>query len=106
MPLDDHPLKEPCKQVLHLAARYPGAFFTDAEVLQEMLHRYLALKRWPGKARRARLRDLDEGRGGGVGRGCWASVSLPTVTVQARRTRPVTRGRNAPHRSREGRYRG
>lgn len=47
----DHPLKEPCKQVLHLAARYPGAFFTDAEVLQEMLHRYLALKRWPGGKR-------------------------------------------------------
>lgn len=43
----DHPLKEPCKEVLLLAARYPGSFFTDAEVLQEMLHRYLALRRWP-----------------------------------------------------------
>ena len=43
----DHPLKEPCKEVLRLAARRPGAFFTDAEVLQEMLHRYLALRRWP-----------------------------------------------------------
>ncbi len=43
----DHPLKEPCKEVLRLAALNPAAFFTDAEVLQEMLHRYLALKRWP-----------------------------------------------------------
>ena len=43
----DHPLKEPCKEVLRLSARYPGSFFTDAEVLQEMLHRYLSLRRWP-----------------------------------------------------------
>jgi len=43
----DHPLKAPCKEVLHLAARHPRSFFTDAEVLQEMLHRYLALRRWP-----------------------------------------------------------
>jgi predicted nucleic acid-binding protein len=43
----DHPLKERCKGVLRLAARHPRSFFTDAEVLQEMLHRYLALRRWP-----------------------------------------------------------
>lgn len=43
----DHPLKEPCKEVLLLAARHPRSFFTDAEVLQEMLHRYLSLRRWP-----------------------------------------------------------
>ena len=43
----DHPLKEPCKEVLRLAARHPRSFFTDAEVLQEMLHRYLALWCWP-----------------------------------------------------------
>lgn len=42
-----HPLKKPCREVLRLAARHPGSFFTDAEVLQEMLHRYLALRRWP-----------------------------------------------------------
>jgi predicted nucleic acid-binding protein len=40
-------LKEPCSEVLRLAARHPRSFFTDAEVLQEMLHRYLALRRWP-----------------------------------------------------------
>ena len=43
----EHPLKEPCAQVLLLAAEYPQAFVTDAEVLQELLHRYLSLRLWP-----------------------------------------------------------
>lgn len=43
----NHPLKEPCEEVLVLAVRHPRSFFTDAEVLQEMLHRYLSLQRWP-----------------------------------------------------------
>lgn len=43
----DHPLKEPCREVLRLSVRHPRSFFTNAEVLQEMLHRYLALRRWP-----------------------------------------------------------
>jgi predicted nucleic acid-binding protein len=43
----EHPLKGPCREVLRLAALHPRAFFTDAEVLQELLHRYLALRRWP-----------------------------------------------------------
>lgn len=47
----DHPLKEPCKEVLLLAARHPRSFFTDAEVLQEMLHRYLSIRRWPAGKR-------------------------------------------------------
>jgi predicted nucleic acid-binding protein len=42
----DHPLKEPCKVVLRLSARHPGSFFSDAEVIQEMLHRYLSLRQW------------------------------------------------------------
>lgn len=42
-----HPLKEPCIQVLLLAAEHPRAFVTDAEVLQELLHRYLTLRLWP-----------------------------------------------------------
>lgn len=46
-PPADAPLKEPCKEVLELASRYTGAFYADAEVLQEMLHRYLSLRRWP-----------------------------------------------------------
>jgi len=42
-----HPLKEPCARLLSLAAEYPYSFVTDAEVLQELLHRYLALRLWP-----------------------------------------------------------
>jgi predicted nucleic acid-binding protein len=42
----DHPLKQPCAQILVLAAQYPQAFLTDAEVLQEILHRYLSVRLW------------------------------------------------------------
>ena len=42
-----HALKAPCVRVLELAAERPHDFVTDAEVLQELLHRYLALKLWP-----------------------------------------------------------
>lgn len=42
-----HALKDPCQQVLALVAARPEAFFTDAEVLQELLHRYSALHIWP-----------------------------------------------------------
>jgi len=42
-----HALKEPCAQILMLVAERPQAFLTDAEVLQELLHRYLALHIWP-----------------------------------------------------------
>ena len=43
----DHPMREPSRRILALAADNPEAFLTDAEVLQELLHRYLALRRWP-----------------------------------------------------------
>ena len=42
-----HPLKGPSSEVLRLAAIRPRDFFTDAEVLQELLHRYLSLRMWP-----------------------------------------------------------
>jgi uncharacterized protein len=42
-----HSLKGPCARILRLAAERPRTFFTDAEVLQELLHRYLALRLWP-----------------------------------------------------------
>ena len=42
----DHPLKEPCARVLRVAADDPRPFVTDSEVLQELLHRYLAQGRW------------------------------------------------------------
>jgi predicted nucleic acid-binding protein len=38
----DHPLKAPCVRILRLAAAHPDRFITDAEVLQELLHYYLA----------------------------------------------------------------
>ncbi len=46
-----HDLKEPCAQVLALVALHPRAFVTDAEVLQELLHRYLALRLWQSQGR-------------------------------------------------------
>lgn len=54
-----HRLKEPCAQVLMLVAETPVAFLTDAEVLQELLHRYLALRLWPqGREMFRRFADL------------------------------------------------
>ena len=41
-----HPNKEPCAQVLMMVAERPQSFVTDVEVLQELLHRYLASRRW------------------------------------------------------------
>jgi predicted nucleic acid-binding protein len=38
-----HPLKQPCVDFLKAAARGEIAVLTDAEVLQEILHRYSAL---------------------------------------------------------------
>ncbi len=42
----EHPLKEPCAATLRLVAENPNAFVTDAEVLQELMHHYLAQARW------------------------------------------------------------
>ena len=41
-----HEKKAPCLQVMAMVARYPRAFVTDVEVLQELMHRYLATRRW------------------------------------------------------------
>ena len=41
-----HELRAPCKQILVLVAHHPHSFVTSAEVLQELLHRYLALLLW------------------------------------------------------------
>lgn len=41
-----HPLKQPCVDILQLAAQAPRRVTTDTEVFQELLHRYLALNRW------------------------------------------------------------
>ena len=42
----DHPYKEPCARILRLVADDPQYFVTDSEVLQEVMHRYLASGRW------------------------------------------------------------
>ena len=43
----DHPLKEPSKEILATVAVRREPFITDAEVLQELLHRYKSLRMWP-----------------------------------------------------------
>ena len=42
----DHPYKEPCARILRILAEDPQSFVTDSEVLQELMHRYLASGRW------------------------------------------------------------
>lgn len=54
-----HSLKEPCADILLLASEHVDSFFTDAEVLQELLHRYRALRLWPqGREVFSRFADL------------------------------------------------
>ena len=43
----DHSYKGPCAQILRVLADDPQSFVTDSEVLQEIMHRYLASGRWP-----------------------------------------------------------
>ena len=42
----EHSYKKPCAQILQMVAEHPDSFVTDVEVLQELLHRYLASRRW------------------------------------------------------------
>ncbi len=41
-----HPLKAPCARILVLAAGYSANAVTNAEVLQELMHHYLAVRQW------------------------------------------------------------
>jgi uncharacterized protein len=43
---EDHPLRRPCARVLELVAESPEAFWTNAEIFQEILHRYRSLDVW------------------------------------------------------------
>jgi uncharacterized protein len=43
----EHQLREPCRQIIRRIAAQPSRFLTSAEVLQEMLHHFLRVKRWP-----------------------------------------------------------
>ena len=42
----DHPYKGPCARILRMAAEDPRPFVTDSEVLQELMHRFIASGRW------------------------------------------------------------
>ena len=42
----EHSYKQPCARILRTVADNPQLFATNAEVLQELLHRYLASGRW------------------------------------------------------------
>ncbi len=58
-----HPLREPCRHILTLVFQQPEAFITDAEVLQEMLHRYVAIRAWAdGRDAFDSFADLVRGR--------------------------------------------
>ena len=43
----EHPLRAPCARVMGIIAAHPSRFVTDAEVFQEIIHRYVAERRWP-----------------------------------------------------------
>jgi len=58
-----HSLKVPCAEILAFSAEHPDRFVTDAEVLQELLHRYLALRLWPmGRGVVQRFEEIMSGR--------------------------------------------
>ena len=42
----DHPHRAPCARILRMVAAHPRSFVTDVEILQELMHRYLASGRW------------------------------------------------------------
>ena len=57
------PHKGPCAEVLGLASAHPRNFVTSVEVLQELLHRFSAPRRWPvGRYVLARFVALMRGR--------------------------------------------
>ena len=41
-----HPHREPCIEILDLAYLHPQSFVTNAEVLQELIHRYRSRREW------------------------------------------------------------
>lgn len=58
-----HPLKAPAARILALVAEHPEAFITDVEVVQELIHRYTALRLWDaGRELVAQFLMLMEGR--------------------------------------------
>ena len=41
-----HPNKAPCIRIMAMVVEQPLAFFTDVEVLQELVHLYTSSRRW------------------------------------------------------------
>lgn len=54
----EHSYKEPCARVLMMVERHPLGFVTSVEVLQELVHYYLASRRW--EIGREALRSFSE----------------------------------------------
>ena len=44
---EEHPLREPSIRVMQIVTANPDRFLTDAEVFQEIIHRYISVRRWP-----------------------------------------------------------
>ena len=103
----EHPNKEPCARILMMAAERPLAFVTDAEVLQELLHRYLAIRRWAlgkevvrgfaevmlDRIEPVHVEDIIEAAG------------LADQHQSIKRARPHPRGGDEPHRNQPHRLR-
>lgn len=79
----DHPYKEPCSRIIRTIADKPEHFVTNAEVLQELLHRYLRSGRW--RLGREVLREFVD-----VMRGRIESVSVEDVLLAADMADPHT----------------
>lgn len=60
---DAHPLKAPSIRILSMAAATPEYFATSAEVFQEIMHRFISLRRWSlGRKIISDFADLMNGR--------------------------------------------
>jgi len=58
-----HPLKAPSIQVLRLVQDHRSSFVTSAEIFQELVHRYLAIREWAiGRALFDGMAALMQGR--------------------------------------------
>lgn len=44
---EEHSLREPSIRVMQIVTANPAKFLTDAEVFQEIIHRYVSVRRWP-----------------------------------------------------------
>ena len=51
----EHPLREASLNIQRFIVDNEDSFVTDAEVLQEILHRYLAIRRWAEGSRTLRI---------------------------------------------------